>query len=738
MRFPASIIAFILGLLLAGIGVGLLTVWASDEVPTAATQEVQDAPLTVIGEDLIDPEQEREEFTISAEGEYTIALARTQDIEAWVGDAAHVTIGAVQEGTEDAPATIETQYTEGEATVPDPSGSDLWAASETTEGDLRYRWSAPDDSGEWSLLIFRDGEEPAPAAVTVELPEEEDSLLGTVLIVLGALSILLGIFLLYRALAARRRDREAEPAAVGTRDHDASGDATASGTAATAGTSTTGASAAAAAGATATAGATGAAAPAATTGTATTGTATTGTATTWAAGDPEESSATDPISTEDEMNQNHGEDEAVREAGSQDLDPAENELTGVMGSISTTESTHDPEALKDRETDQDIAEDPEETGRIDPVPGNHPEDPAAADAQDDPEDETRQGRTWRSRSVATAAGVVLALSPSVLLADAQDPSQDPAEDESAQTEDVEAEEVEAEDGEDAGYSVLLESQLQGIIDEIAETTAAADAEFDADLLSPRVSGNAAQVRELTYRNHEIDDEVLPDAIGTQILSAAVTSGTDFPRQAVVITQEAEAEIPQVLVIEQASPRENYELTQSVLMVPGTEFPAISAEDGGVEPVDPDAEEARFAANHAMERVAVFLNNREYYFGMSVEENAYIEDLQGYQDELREGAEDLSISYTRPLITEGSTAMRLPDGSVIAIGSFDSTTRLRPDDGASINLSGVTAELAGTESTTEDVDIVNRESMILHIPAEDGERVVVLGVHDIVNEVNILD
>ncbi|MBO0598967.1 hypothetical protein I2485_09955, partial [Nesterenkonia sp. E16_7] len=206
MRFPASIIAFILGLLMAGIGVGLLTVWASDEVPTAQSEEVQDAPLTVINDDLIDPEAEREEFTINAEGEYTIALARTQDIEAWVGDAAHVTIGALRQGDEDAPATIEAQFTDGETTVPDPSGSDLWAVTETTQGDLRYRWSAPDDTGEWSLLIYRDGEEPAPSAVTVELPEEEESLLGTTLIVLGALVILVGIFLLYRALAARRRD----------------------------------------------------------------------------------------------------------------------------------------------------------------------------------------------------------------------------------------------------------------------------------------------------------------------------------------------------------------------------------------------------------------------------------------------------------------------------------------------------------------------------------------------------
>ncbi|PRZ18950.1 hypothetical protein [Nesterenkonia sandarakina] len=698
MRFPASIIAFILGLLMAGIGVGLLTVWASDEIPTAQSQEVQDAPLTVISDEIVDPDAERDEFIISAEGEYTLALARTQDIEAWVGDAAHVTIGAVQEGEDDAPATIETQFTEGEATVPDPSDSDLWAVSETTEGDLRYRWSAPDDSGEWSLLIFRDGEEPAPSAVTVELPEEEDSLLGTILIVLGSLLILVAIFLLYRALVARRR---------GVVTHE--GDVQDSG--ASAATTPRGRGSVDAASGSTTAATDSAAAPAAATGAA----ATTGTA---AAAGTAAATETSHTTAEDEMTQTDGQPEHADQQDPQHdredpqhIDPAEEELTGTLGSISSTESTQDPH-------------DPDATGIIDPV---RPE-----------EDGPEQGRTWRSRSVASAAALALALSPAVLMADAENPAEDPAEDDSAQTEDVEAEEVEAEQDEDAGYSVLLESQLQGIIEDIAETTAAADAEFDAELLSPRVSGNAEQVRELTYRNHEIDEDVTPDAIGTEILSAAVTSDSEFPRQAVVITQDTDAEIPQVLVIEQESPRENYELTQAVLMVPGTEFPAIAAEDGGVGPVDPDNEDARFAANHAMERVAVFLNNREYYFGMNVEDNAYIEDLQAYQEELSESAQDLSISYTRPIIGEGSTAMRLPDGSVIAVGSFDSTTQLRPEDGASINLSGVTAELAGTESTTEDVDIVNRESMILHIPAEDDEKVVVLGVHDIVNEVNILD
>lgn len=690
MRFPASIITFILGLLLAGIGVGLLTVWASDEVPTAQTQEVDEAPLTVISDDLIDEEAQREEFTISAEGEYTIALGRTQDIEAWVGDAAHVTIGAVQEGQDDAEDTIETEFAEGEATVPNPADSDLWVASETTEGDLRYAWSAPDDSGDWSLLMFRDGEQPAPTTVSVELEEEPDHLLGTVLIVLGALLVLLGLFLFLRS----RRTADSKRGEKTSRREHTTRAASGSGldSATTVGSAGTASSAGAASSGTAQ-GIAGVAL----------GTATVSTN---AAAEDDTDTGTAAGATEDEM---------THQPHSADADRTE---------------VHPQVPAEERGAS---SEDPDATGIIEPIGSDRAgaDEPDTENAEDDRDDrDDTEGRTWRSRSVATAAALSLALSPAVLVSDAE-----PTPGESEQTEDVEADEVETED---EGYSVLLESQLQGIIDDIAEHTAAADEAFDAELLAPRVSGNAETVRELTYRNHEIDEDVMPDAIGTEILSAAVTSEGDFPRQAVVITQDAEAEIPQVLVIEQASPRENYELIQSVLMVPGTEFPAISAEDGGVEPVDPTEEVALFAANLAMERTAVFLNNGEYYFGNNVEDNAYIEDLQAYQDELRESAEDLEISYTRPLIGEGSTAMRLPDGSVLAVGSFDSTTQLRPEEGASINFSGVSAELAETESTTADADIINRESMILHIPAEDDEKVVVLGVHDIVNEVNILD
>ena len=673
MRFISPIIAFVLGLAALGTGIGQLTAWAPETSTVVESDAAEgEAPLTVITEDVVDPESDRDTFTIEAEGEYTVALARLHDIESWVDDAAHVRVDDVVEDGEGG-ASWDVEYVDGESEVPNPEDSDMWVAAETTEGALDYQWAAPDESGEWALLLFRDGSEPAPAQFSTEITQEEDTAMPVILIVLGTLVILLAIVLFYRALAKGRADRSERSK---TAEHEGAGQevpaqvdaAQASEQAAVAGA------------------ATGAA----------------------AAGSEQES-----------------EEDAAEDASEAEETSAEDETTVI---------------------------------------------PAAAEEDDvNGEDEDDQRGGWKRSSVATAAAVAIALSPSAL-ATAQDEAdeqpqqeeqpeqddaaqQDAAEDEDeepAQQDDQDAEEtpeadeeISEEDGtpgeapETQDYSVLVDSQLESIVEDIAEVVAEGDEAGDAELLEDRVGGNALDVRELSYRNSEISDNAEPEPIGTEILSAAVTSEQGFPRQALVITQHEDAELPQVLMLEQESARENYKLTQAVTMDPSAEFPGLSAEDGGVGAVGPSSETARFPADLAMERTAVFLNNAEYYFGMHVQESAYIEDLQSYQQEVRDSAPDVTVSYTRPL--NDAAALRLPDGSVLAVGSFDATEQLRPDEpGAAINFGeeGLLNELAGTSSTTADTDILSRESLILHIPAEEDEQITVLGVDYIVSDVNI--
>ncbi|MDZ5078626.1 hypothetical protein [Nesterenkonia sp. HG001] len=718
MRFLSSILAFLLGLAALAAGIGLLSVWAPQEVSTAQTSEVEEAPLTVITDGVVDPEQGSEEFTIEAEGEFTIALARLDDIDAWVDDAAHVRITGVEEGSAEEPPSVVAEHVDGEAQVPDPSGSDLWVATEIAEGSLEYRWVAPDDSGDWGLMLFRDGEEAAPAAVAVEVEQPVDRTLGIALSVAGALLILLALLLSYRAMAARRRERDVLAAAydgeVVPEDAQEAEGADVEDAGASEPTD-----------------------------------ATTATTITPAAGEESEASSGTLADAEAadraEIDEEDADDKDVD--GEEVMDLTSEETTvipatpGVEETSADGETTAGPDGVPVREEDDATAPAPSGTPDEDPAA----EDLAAEGPAADSQEPGRRSFWWRSSSVAVLAAVAVTAVPGADITGSLRASPEEAEE---QAEEQAEEEFDDADAEDAGadvpeageYSVLLESQLQHILEDIVEVVEAGDEDQDAEVLEERVDGNALEVRELTYRNQEISDAAGPEPIGSAPLAAAVTSSTEFPRQAVVITRHEESEIPQVLVIEQDSPRENYRLTQAVMMMPGTEFPAIAAEEGGIVPVDPEAEVARFAPDYAMIRTAVFLNNREYYFGAHVEDNPYIEDLQSYQEEVREAAADVEISYTRPLVEGSTTALRLPDGSVLAVGSFDSTMQLRPLElGDQIIFEDETlAELAGTQTTTADADVINRESMILHIPAEDEDQVVLLGVHDIVSDVNILD
>ncbi|WP_010525763.1 hypothetical protein [Nesterenkonia sp. F] len=653
MRILSSLLSLLLGLVALGAGIGQLTVWAPEDSVVAESASLEEAPLTVVTDGVVDPAAGREDLTVDAEGEYSLALAREGDVEAWIGDAAHNRITGLEEGGEDEAPQMVGEHVDGESTVPDPSGSDLWAAEEQAEGPLQYRWSVPDDSGDWALLIFRDGEQAAPTDVEVSVAQEHDQTIPVVLIVVGAVLILLALALFYRALARDRRRRGEDREA---RREDAAESAGAAG----------------------------------------------------AAGRGEETAAGEGLHDEQQ------------------------------------ELETDPEA--EPETHSETHHETEETAV--PVAEEQTEDQTEDQAGDSPGEDSEEDadghgrRTWWTRrpAVGTLAAVAVALAPAVPGADGvlAASSAEPSGSSSASAESAESgeEEPAASEGE---YSVLLHSQLERILGEISEAAAAGDEAGDPEQLMTRFGGNAYDMRKLTYRNQEIDDsEPAPEPIGTEILAAAVTSSSEFPRQAVAITTSEDSETNQVLALEQHTARSNYKVRQAVTMMPGAEFPAIGVEEGGVSPIGPDEDAAAFSPEHSLIHTAVYLNNEEYYFGNYVADNAYIEDLHAYEEEVAENAEDVEVDYTRPLVSD-LTALRLPDGSAIAVGSFDSTMQLRPEEGAEVNFdSPVAADIAGTSSTDADADVISREGMILHIPADEEQDMSVLGVDTIVSDVTIHD
>ncbi|MFX1818889.1 hypothetical protein PV768_03760 [Pseudarthrobacter sp. CC4] len=204
LRLKTAVALVLLGLLTLLAGIGQRTIWAPSETFTAAAPvDAAEAPLTVIDQNLRTLHGGTVKIKIEGDGNFLLAAGRPDDVEAWVGQTAHNTITGVS-GDE---KSLLVEHADGEATAPNPAGSDLWVSTENASSELEYSWTAPAD-GDWTLLLASDGTKPAPATVSMTFPNDTSTPWAIPLIILGSLLILGGIAL--ALLSARKRNGEGD------------------------------------------------------------------------------------------------------------------------------------------------------------------------------------------------------------------------------------------------------------------------------------------------------------------------------------------------------------------------------------------------------------------------------------------------------------------------------------------------------------------------------------------------
>jgi hypothetical protein len=202
LRFKTAVALVLLGLLTLLAGIGQKTIWAPAETFTAsAPSDAAAAPLTVIDQKLRTQQGGTVKINVKGDGNFLLAVGRPDDMAAWVGPTAHNTVTGISEKKD----ALVVEHADGDATAPNPAGSDLWVTTESASGELQYSWTPPAD-GEWSLLLASDGTQPAPSSISMTFPNDTSTPWAVPLMVIGGLLILAGIAL--AILSARKRDGE--------------------------------------------------------------------------------------------------------------------------------------------------------------------------------------------------------------------------------------------------------------------------------------------------------------------------------------------------------------------------------------------------------------------------------------------------------------------------------------------------------------------------------------------------
>jgi hypothetical protein len=268
--------------------------------------------------------------------------------------------------------------------------------------------------------------------------------------------------------------------------------------------------------------------------------------------------------------------------------------------------------------------------------------------------------------------------------------------------------------------VLLDAQFRRILEQVSSATDAGDAAKDAGKLDPRVGGTELEVRSQNYkiRSQVGSYEARMPVRSTKLLTTVVTSGRDWPRSVMAVTQGEGNVVPQLLTLVQPAPRENYKLVETTPLQPGTTFPSIAR--GGTETLAAgDKAGLLYSGEEALAGLADRLTAADSSFKDKLvegESSPYIADTLSYQAEVAESGANGIFSFTHKVVPESTVVFRTADGGALVLGrldfGFDGTPKASGDK---LSIGDDAAALAGGKETTTGMVLNFAESMAVYIP-----------------------
>lgn len=289
---------------------------------------------------------------------------------------------------------------------------------------------------------------------------------------------------------------------------------------------------------------------------------------------------------------------------------------------------------------------------------------------------------------------------------------------------------------DAPPAVVTTEQLQRILADVAKVAEAGDVAIDAKLLKSRITGPALAIRTTHYKLQKKSETVapMPAIVGSPRSFSLPAASNSWPRIIMAVTDEAGDEaLPQMLVLQQDTPRSQYKLWYNIRLMPGAEIPAVAAPELGAIPVESDSlflklapKSVPWAYGDAINKGQASLN-----FGLfNTSEDEFFIQVSASQKKQIETLTEANITFAHKLGNKNVASLSTSDsGALVAVYMTD-TYRIKPKSaGSAVAVSGQEKLLLGTDGSTTGVTSVYGNMMLFYVPAlsEAEKRIQLLGV-----------
>lgn len=280
---------------------------------------------------------------------------------------------------------------------------------------------------------------------------------------------------------------------------------------------------------------------------------------------------------------------------------------------------------------------------------------------------------------------------------------------------------------------LLTSQIQRIISDVAIVARDADASNDKRILVERFTGPALQVRDVNYQLRIKNKRIasLPAIVGEPIRFSLPAATSSWPRQLMVVTDESgAAALPQMLVLQQDTPRSRYQVWFTSRLMPGAKIPAVPASNIGAIPVDSGSLFLKIQPKNIPTTFGDVLNFGTASLSSPLFdlENEFYKQVSKAQKEQAIQLNTANITFTHKLGDPNVMSLATSDGgALVAVYQTDIYTIKPKKANSAVGVSGQEAMLLGANGSTRGVQSTYGDMLFFYVPpVDDKSKIKLIG------------
>lgn len=277
-------------------------------------------------------------------------------------------------------------------------------------------------------------------------------------------------------------------------------------------------------------------------------------------------------------------------------------------------------------------------------------------------------------------------------------------------------------------------QLKRILKSVAQVAATADGKKDKALLESRFAGPALDMRSTHYvlmsKSNKI--EQLPKISAKPITWSLPAATAQWPRTIMAVTDTPGTELPQMLVLQQLTPRSDYKLFFFMNLVPGAKIPSVPVAEVGAIPVASDSVYLRVSPNDIPTTYGDVIDRGSSSLSAGIYDvtgDRYYQDVSALQKAQTQKLTNATIKFKHTLGSSSVFALATTNGGALVAVYMKDTYTIKPKKaGSGVTVSGNEKLMLGANGSVRGVSSTYGNMMLFFVPSiADTKRSVLLGV-----------